>query len=210
MENVAKNLCFQSAINNRAWITAPRGTVTPHPVVEVRGARYQLQRGSGDLVAAHCSPGQVFVNARPLTTYIPPTHSLMQWALQGLFGATDVVPRALNEADSRSERWLKPALAQGSIVMLAPGLRLGAPDRLDRDAVRRVFERYRANAIDAHQRAADGVVMKLNAPGTAPDEQSLLQQLDALHKYKEIAQEYQPEQFHDNMLDVFDASCTED
>ena len=148
---VAGELAIQASIHERhrlesvaeevvlACVLAGSKVIGSADLVTVQGgARYQFGRGvrEDNTVAAHCLPGRLLINARPIDT-------LSQWVsedslkhrgikslpmtskLRNLHGRTDVVDVMVNRADSRLERMtlgrgLKPLFGRTVHQVVAP------------------------------------------------------------------------------------------
>lgn len=134
-------------------LMALSGFIKNSAAIGLRGAVTQNLEGHEGNAAAHCAPRQLIINGRPPQEILSRTMPERGWALDVLFGETDVLPVNFNICDSRAERrGLNDAFLNGCRQAIEAGINGGEMRSHSISTfVRGAFDKYKSDAKIAFQ-----------------------------------------------------------
>lgn len=137
--------------------------IEPAAAIGLRGAVAQNLEGHEGDAAAHCAPRQLIINGRPPQEILAQKMPERAWALDVLFGETDVLPVNFNICDSRAERrGLNDAFLNGCRQAIQAGPHGGEKSaQAISTAVRAAFDKYKSDAKIAFQSSVTRLKDKL-------------------------------------------------
>ena len=152
-------------------LMALAGFIGKTTTIGLRGAITQNLEGHEGDAAAHCAPRQLIINGRPPQAILarPSRNSAAKpmperaFALDVLFGETDVLPVNFNICDSRAERrGLNSAFLNGCRQSIKAGLHGGEmkADSIS-SAVKAAFDKYKSDSKTAFQSSVTRLKDKL-------------------------------------------------
>ena len=188
-------------------VMAFQRALSGHEKVSVGGAIFQFGRGvlMDNTVAAHCLPGQLKFNSRPL-------HTMPDWneaflkerglkplalssKLRNASARTDAVDQIVNRTDNlveimRDGRGLKPTLERTVYGMMEQFLRRKPANWVAlEELIRDSMNRYRLTAGYAYEERLDELDEASKLAKSAPELQSSEGKLSVAEKYLEVVQD---------------------
>lgn len=158
--------------------------------VKAVGAVVQNLEGSENdgTEAAHCAPRQIVINSVPVQNLLKRKFPDRAWAMEVLFGETDILPENYNKADSRAERnGLAQGLGEACEIAIFKG-HFGGKMEVDAilSAALYAYSTYQNRAKNAFQQSEDRLKEKLKPAGLKHREKvNLNEQLHIMRQYAE-------------------------
>jgi hypothetical protein len=168
------------------YLMAATGIIEEGQSLSLTGAKSQSLQGQSGNAAAHCAPRQVIIDGTTAQDVLAEKIPERAFALEALFGETDILPVNFNKADSRSERsGLTEGFRKACQVVVDAGLFKGGTDPGEvLTAVQLAFGLYRADAMAAFVASIGRLNQKLSRKTvTSKDKEQWMQQLAISEHY---------------------------
>lgn len=176
--------------------------------MKVGHATSQYIRATGENQAAHCAPGQLFTDSKPIQNLISISDEL-SLELENLFGETDVIHRKFNLADSRAEEnGLRDALLEaGTFVAEAARYTRFGQIEVIYPLLKSAFEIYQTRG-DAAYRMAAVRQQQMIKPNDEADLKARQETIGILNLYGEILASADPS--HETVLGFYPKDLWQD
>lgn len=138
--------------------------------------------------AAHCAPRQIIIGTQSPQELLYISFPERGFALDALFGETDILPANFNRADSRAERnGLAEGFRNACLTVITDAHIKGKMDSQTASvAVRAAYSGYEVRAHEAFQISIDRLKNKLKIKQTPSDERKWQEQLAITQTYYDV------------------------
>lgn len=171
-------------------IMAVLGIIPKGAPLSLRGAIVQNLEGNSEKAtqAAHCAPRQLYIGADTPQAHLRSVFPERAWAIDVLFGETDILPSDFNVCDSRAERYgLSDAFREACQYVIDAGHNEPAHDvNAIIVKVENAFSIYRQKTMQSYNRCIERLETHLKPKYLFPKERTKwTEQLQITEQYDE-------------------------